>query len=856
MSNSTTTSSANYTPLSQLLGFEPGDFVTVATNKVQQAVTMSVDDLDADYAMGILDERDTWIGAQPVKPGTPNKRTKASDVACMRVLYADFDRKDATSDEQIDRAISQISLQLGVEPISVVDSGGGLHPRWKLAKPVEPEDSKGVLSRWQATVQRIAEENGFKADSVFDLPRVLRLPGTVNEKYDDRPAVTITARDTSATVPTAAVWSKLDQHKSKLSHKKTPPKPEQVDSLNLDDAVTTPPPAKPEQSAGVMSERYVNSELAKATARLRQLETDGYNGEPWHNTVRDVAFVMAKIGLSPETAVSIGEVEQMFRDAAPNEDDLDKKDDWDADVDAAWDTACEAAEGEIFEMVGSGEDVFADQMESMFSGAAEYSAATKPSLDISLDLDDIDGPEAPKEPLRPSAERYAELALPLVPGFNGAGALRTLPMPDPMPQSLENRLTVLGEDISDLHEYEHKEYMHPHCPLCFPDAWQAHLYRWTVRNPKVDSVEMHPPMGRVAPGEGYVDGFELLSLPDSEMLIDGFIPTNSVGILAGRNGTGKTFMALDMAMHVLDDSKDRWSLSSIYADEEFGGVNDHGGVLFFAGEGFRSIKSRVRAWLKFHGYEDKQSGAPEWLGGLDIRGEVPNFFTGGEDYDLMLDRVAKTKPRLVVVDTLQKAVAGADQNSASDMAVAHSRLARLKSVIDGLSVMVIAHSTKDDSSVRGSSALEDDADFVMHARKASGAQPNQLEVTKSRDSEAPAPLDYYLAPAGHSVVISSTKSAAAGSMVDEKAKLELLTAMHTLYGAKGPSAEIPMTAIKAQVRTMDQADVYTMLAHHLIPEGLVAIADAAGSKYQLTPKGHNWLESRDAAIFARSKGLS
>src|SRR5699024_11423044 len=118
MSNSTTTSSANYTPLSHLLGFEPGDFVTVATNKVQQAVTMSVDDLDADYAMGILDERDTWIGAQPVKPGTPNKRTKASDVACMRVLYADFDRKDATSDEQIGRAISQISLQLGVEPIS------------------------------------------------------------------------------------------------------------------------------------------------------------------------------------------------------------------------------------------------------------------------------------------------------------------------------------------------------------------------------------------------------------------------------------------------------------------------------------------------------------------------------------------------------------------------------------------------------------------------------------------------------------------------------------------------------------------------------------------------------------------
>src|SRR5699024_5647082 len=129
-----------------------------------------------------------------------------------------------------------------------------------------------------------------------------------------------------------------------------------------------------------------NSELAKATARLRQLETDGYNGEPWHNTTRDVAFVMAKIGMSPETSISIEEVEQMFRDAAPREDDFDKKDDWDRDVDAAWDTACEAAEGAIFERVCSGEGVFADEMEAMFWGAAEYGAAPRPQLDSGRDL--------------------------------------------------------------------------------------------------------------------------------------------------------------------------------------------------------------------------------------------------------------------------------------------------------------------------------------------------------------------------------------------------------------------------------------------------------------------------------------
>ena len=108
MSNSTTTSSGQYTPLSQMLGFEPGDFVTVATNKVQRATTMSVEDLDTDYAMGLLSQQDTWIGAQPVKPGTPNKRTKASDVACVRVLYADFDYKDGASQTQISDVIDQL----------------------------------------------------------------------------------------------------------------------------------------------------------------------------------------------------------------------------------------------------------------------------------------------------------------------------------------------------------------------------------------------------------------------------------------------------------------------------------------------------------------------------------------------------------------------------------------------------------------------------------------------------------------------------------------------------------------------------------------------------------------------------
>lgn len=859
MSNDTTTSSGQYTPLSQLLGFEPGDYVTIATDKVQRARTITVDELDADYAMDMFEKQDTWIGAQPVKPGTQNKRTKASDVAALRVLYADFDFKGVEDVQQIISAIDQISEQIGAETVSVVKSGGGLHPRWKLAKPIEPADAKGVLGRWQITVQRIAEENGFKADSVFDLPRVLRLPGTVNEKYDPpAPVEILEGHSSTETVPTAAVWSKLDQHPTKIKAKKktTPPAEaaEREESLKIDVVDMTPAPELPKQSPAVMNERYVGSEVARCTERLRMLEVNGYNGEPWHNTVRDVAFVMAKIGLSPETSLSIDEVEQIFRDAAPNEDDHDKKDDWERDVDTAWDSACEAAEGEIFEMVGSGDEIFAEDMDAMVSGVDSIN--NRPlDIDPALSLDDLGAPAPAPAPLSSALERFKALPLPLVPGFNGVAAVRTLAPPEPVSPSHENRLRVLGEDIADMHEYEHGEYMHPHCPVCFPDAWRLQLNRWLVRNPGKDPSAIHPPMGRLAPGEGYLNGAELLGLADSEMLINGILPTNATGLIVGRGGGGKTFTAVDLAMHVLNPECTKWKLAESSAEDTFGDVSEHGDVMMLAGEGFRGMKSRLRSWLKHYGYGDTPATAPEWFSRLTIREEVPNFFSGGEDFELMLEEIREKKPRLIIVDTLQKASAGADQNSASDMSEVHSRLSRVKTASDGGTVIVIAHSTKDDSSARGSSALEDDSDFVIHVTAGKGDRPSEIEVTKSRDSEKPAPVEFYLTPVGNSVVVTSTRPVSAGELIDEREKVEVLTAMAILDQAKS-GAEATMAEITRQTRGVEVADIYSLFARELMPKGLVVQTSSSGNKYTITEKGKIWLSTRSASLFAQTKGYS
>jgi len=74
---------------------------------------------------------------------------------------------------------------------ALVNSGGGLHLWWLLREPWAFEDAdereaaRALLRGWGAVVKTAAARQGFDVDSVFDLSRVLRVPGTVNCKDPD-----------------------------------------------------------------------------------------------------------------------------------------------------------------------------------------------------------------------------------------------------------------------------------------------------------------------------------------------------------------------------------------------------------------------------------------------------------------------------------------------------------------------------------------------------------------------------------------------------------------------------------------------------------------------------------------------
>ena len=109
------------------------------------------------------------------RPGA-GKRGKERDSAGASVLWADVDCYG-----NVDATLEKLQA-LVLQPTLTVSSGGGLHLYYMLDGFCA--DIAGLKSRNKGLMQHINKLLGVKdADSVFDLARVLRLPGTDNLKY-------------------------------------------------------------------------------------------------------------------------------------------------------------------------------------------------------------------------------------------------------------------------------------------------------------------------------------------------------------------------------------------------------------------------------------------------------------------------------------------------------------------------------------------------------------------------------------------------------------------------------------------------------------------------------------------------
>lgn len=123
---------------------------------------------------------DLYFGVYPSKVRKGRReRTEEADIEAINCLYADIDSKDFGGDKV--KTASHVK-QLSPKPSVIVDSGGGYHCYWLLhdpfvlSTPLKTEIAESLVERWVFYV------GGDKA--VHDLARILRVPGTLNHKYD------------------------------------------------------------------------------------------------------------------------------------------------------------------------------------------------------------------------------------------------------------------------------------------------------------------------------------------------------------------------------------------------------------------------------------------------------------------------------------------------------------------------------------------------------------------------------------------------------------------------------------------------------------------------------------------------
>ena len=218
-------------------------------------------------------------------------------------------------------------------------------------------------------------------------------------------------------------------------------------------------------------------------------------------------------------------------------------------------------------------------------------------------------------------------------------------------------------------------------------------------------------------------------IPASEMrvtapdwIVRGWLEADSLCQLFGQPGSGKSFVAIDLACCVAAGTP--WAGHSVKL----------GVVAYVAGEGRNGLARRIQAWAVHH-------GCP-----------VPSKLFFSDRAASLIDNVeaviealkeAGVKPILFVVDTLNRNFGPGSENDAEDMQQFIIALDMIKSTYR-CAVMVVHHSGHaNQERSRGHSSLYGALDFEYQVEK-NADRAVTVKATKTKDFEEPAPAAFML----------------------------------------------------------------------------------------------------------------
>lgn len=200
----------------------------------------------------------------------------------------------------------------------------------------------------------------------------------------------------------------------------------------------------------------------------------------------------------------------------------------------------------------------------------------------------------------------------------------------------------------------------------------------------------------------FIHNSQLDSLPPVAWLLSDLLPREGVSLLTGPSGSGKSFLALDIAA----------------------AIAQNGTVIYMPNEGYKGYAERKIAWC------------------THFKRDIPGLYFGSSEQAVSLvnplqvqgfiDSILPLKPDLVIFDTLAGCIVEGDENSATSMQTMINHCRRIAHTT-GAAVLLVHHPGKNNDTERGSSAILSGVDMALKLSMSDGVL--SLSCKKAKDAE-------------------------------------------------------------------------------------------------------------------------
>lgn len=202
--------------------------------------------------------------------------------------------------------------------------------------------------------------------------------------------------------------------------------------------------------------------------------------------------------------------------------------------------------------------------------------------------------------------------------------------------------------------------------------------------------------------------------------VEGLLDEGSSVVLFGESNGGKTFFVTDLALHVASGLT--WRERDV----------TQGGVVYCALEGSTGFYNRIAAWKEARSAGNIPFAAiPSSIDLLHPEADTGRLIAAVEAAQARFEMPVK----LIVVDTLSRAMAGGDENASEDMGALVRNMDRIRAET-GACVLFVHHSGKDSSKgARGHSILRAAIETEIEVAPVENSKMRLATVKKQREME-------------------------------------------------------------------------------------------------------------------------